>query len=238
MDDISSLEKFLLENFGLADRVVTNKIAVYIDGLREWSNRFNLTSITDEREIIIRHVLDSLELVKADIVLENETVIDMGTGAGLPGIVLAILNQNTEYTLVESNKKKINFLNHIKAIIGLKNLVILNARAEELARESDYREKYSCATARALAPFPISLEAGIGLVRNKGNFCFYASAKQKQEILKHDSVLKELGSQIASIHDYSLPESMGEHSIVIVKKLWKTDKKYPRQYSKIKKEPL
>jgi len=215
-----------------------NRIFLFISELKEWNNKFNLTSITENRQIIIRHIIDSLEILKCGILQQGNEIIDLGTGAGLPGIPLSIMEPEIKVSLVESNNKKVLLLKHIKEKLDLKNISIVNARAEIISADKKYRERFYSACARALAPFPVALESGIALVKSDGYMFFYMSKKQKDDMKENMNTMEALGCQIHQIHDYSLPLSMGDYSIVIVKKMWKTDKKYPRQYSKIRKNPL
>ncbi len=206
--------------------------------LKEWNEKFNLTSVTDDKEIIIKHFADSLYILKTNVVSQCETLLDLGSGAGFPGIPVALLAKDKRIFLVESNNKKISFLEHIKDKLGLQNVFIIAARSETMAREKKYREKFNMAMARALAKFPISLELSIGLIKNEGYIAYYASQKQKPEIVQSEKAIDKLKCEIELIYDYSLQDGLGEHAIVIVKKMWKTDSAYPRMFSKIKRNPL
>jgi 16S rRNA (guanine527-N7)-methyltransferase len=168
----------------------------------------------------------------------SETLLDCGTGAGFPAIPLAIACKNKRFFLLESNNKKISFLEHIIAKLKLHNVFIIPERSEILCANKNYREKYDCALSRALAKFPIAIEISIALVKKQGLIVYYASQKQKTEISSDIKVFDKLKCEIESIYDYSLPEGRGEHSLIIVKKLWKTDESYPRQFNKIKRNPL
>lgn len=213
------------------------KMYVFFLKLKEWNKKFNLTSITDDNEILYKHFVDSLYILNTNTVSRCGTVLDIGSGAGFPGIPLALAFSNTKFTLIESNKKKSGFLSELINTLRLTNVDLIIDRAEILSHERDLREKFDCSLSRALARFSISLELSIGLIKPGGYICSYISQKQKTEVINNTSI-KILKCEIESIMDYSLPDGMGEHSIVIVKKLWKTDKKYPRQYNKIEKNPL
>lgn len=215
-----------------------DKFFLFSEELKEWNLKFNLTSITDEKEIIIKHFIDSIQLVKTNIIESCETFLDAGTGAGFPSIPLAILCSNKRFFLLESNSKKAGFLEHIKTKLHLNNVFIMNERSEILSGNKHYREKYDCAMSRALAKFPIAIEISIALVKNNGLIVYYSSQKQKQEIALHNVLFEKLKCEIESVYDYSLPDGHGEHSLIIVKKLWKTDQTYPRQFNKIKRNPL
>jgi 16S rRNA (guanine527-N7)-methyltransferase len=205
--------------------------------LKEWNKKFNLTSITDDKEIIIKHFIDSLYVLKINVVPPCETALDIGSGPGFPGIPLALAVQGTKFTLIEPNQKKAGFLRELINKLQLSNVDLIIDRAEILSRERDLREKFDCSLSRALAKFPVALELSIGFIKPYGKIINYISQKQKKEII-NSKALKTLKCEIESISDYSLPDNMGEHSIIIVKKLWKTNNEYPRQYNKIQKNPL
>jgi 16S rRNA (guanine527-N7)-methyltransferase len=215
-----------------------SKFLIFSRELKEWNLKFNLTSITDEKEIVIKHFIDSIALLKTNVVSRCETLLDAGTGAGFPSIPIALISTNKRFFLLESNNKKIGFLEHIKTKLDLNNVFIIPQRSEIMSSNKHYREKYDCIMSRALAKFPIALEISIALVKKQGLMVYYASQKQKQEIITSANIFEKLGCEIDSIYDYSLPEGQGEHSLVIVKKLWKTDMAYPRLFNKIKRNPL
>lgn len=215
-----------------------DKFSIFSDELKSWNEKFNLTSITGEKEIILKHFVDSLYLLKTDVVSRCETLMDAGTGAGFPSIPLAIMCSNRRFFLLESNNKKISFLQHLKEKLNLNNIFITAERSEILSENKNYREKYDCIISRALAKFSIAMEISIALVKKQGLIVYYASQKQKSEIRSQTTVFEKLKCEIESVYDYSLPDNQGEHSLIIVKKLWKTDSIYPRQFNKIKRNPL
>ncbi len=205
----------------------------------EENKKFNLTSITGETEFAYKHLLDSLMFVVLNNDMSSLTIADSGTGAGFPGIPLAIACPEGSFTLIESNTKKCVFLSAVKETLSLKNVQVINSRAEILSRDKKHREKYDHVLCRALSSFSVSAEINGALVKQNGSFCFYSGRSQLKDILaKGNTAAAKLGLKIDSSFDYSLPESMGDHSIVIVKKLWKTEAAYPREYQKIKKKPL
>ncbi len=228
-----------LENTGLkAAAAGADKFAVLLRELTEWNARFNLTSIDDPQVMLIKHIIDSLELITTNICMPNITIIDIGTGAGFPGIPLAIALPGCRFYLNESNAKKLMFLKHVVNMLALNNVTVLPGRAEELARDKNHREKYDVCVMRALAPLPVALELCAGLVRDRGYAGFYASSKQVSEASASEHAIKELGFTKAGIFSYELPQGMGSHAIISVKKVWKTPEKYPRSYAAIKKKPL
>ena len=239
MSDTAMIKKYLaMSDIPLGTDEIAGKFGILLDLLKEWNEKFNLTSITDDREVVVKHFMDSLVLAKPNISQPWQTMIDIGTGAGFPGIPLAIVFPDRQITLSDSNGKKIVFLNQVRDSLGLKNITIIHGRSEDLSRSKKLRENFDMAVMRALAAFPVALELSSALVKTGGRVMYYASAKQASEISKDMKCLKELGCGLESIRGYALPEDMGNHSIVSVNKLWKTPFKYPRPYSLIKKKPL
>ncbi len=239
MADTTMIKKYLaMSDISLGTDELAGKFGTLLDLLKEWNEKFNLTSITEDTEVVIKHFIDSLMLVKSNKSQSWQTIIDIGTGAGFPGIPLAIIFPEKEVFLSDSNGKKILFLKQIQESLGLKNITILHGRSEVLSHSKKLRENFDMSVMRALAAFPVALELSSGLVKPGGQIIYYASAKQASEITKDMKCLKELGCVLNGMQEYILPEDMGTHSIVSVNKLWKTPFKYPRAYGVIKKKPL
>jgi 16S rRNA (guanine527-N7)-methyltransferase len=214
------------------------KFVVYLGLLEQWNTKFNLTALAGGRDIIIRHFVDSLMLVKAYNSIENLTIADIGSGAGFPGVPAAISTASAKVTLFESNSKKISFLNHIKNILSLDNLDVVEARSEEISRAKNYREHFDVVAMRALAAYPVAMEISAVMAKKGGSLAYFASSKQMEEI-KNDSMwLNELGCSPDGFFNYDLPENSGNFYIVKAKKNSSTPAKYPRLYSMIKKKPL
>jgi len=233
------IKKYLTETCpSCVNDITIDKLAAYLVELKDWNEKFNLTSITGDKEIIIKHFADSLVLAKANICMTWQTIIDIGAGAGFPGIPLAIVFPSKKIYLNESNGKKISFLQHIKTALSINNIEVLEGRAESLSHAGKYREFFDAAVIRALASFPIALELSAGFVRTGGSVMYYASSKQTAEINNDMPCLKELGCAIEGMHGYILPEGFGDHSIVSVKKIKPLLPKYPRVFGSIKKKPL
>jgi 16S rRNA (guanine527-N7)-methyltransferase len=239
MSDMEMFDKYLKEtgcDFCPAGSV--EKFLVYAVQLKEWNEKFNLTAVSGLRDIVIKHFVDSLMLVKAYKSMQNLTIADIGTGAGFPGIPVAIVSPSAKVVLFESNSKKIFFLEHIRSVLGLENLEIIEGRSEEISREKKYREYFDLVIMRALAPFPIAMEISSGLVKKDGSLAYFASLKQLQEIDSDNAWLKDLWCRMEKVFEYELPENYGRFCIVNVKKTGQTPAKYPRIYSMIKKKPL
>ena len=222
----------LLEEFGLNKEQIS-KFETYLDLLLEWNEKFNLTAITDKDEIEEKHFIDSLELFKYFDV-KNKTLLDVGSGAGFPGIPLAIVEPSLKVTLLESNGKRVSFLKETVKVLDLKNVDIIQGRVEELGT----REKYDFVTARAVKELNILLELCFYLVKVGGSFIAYKSSGVEEEILNAKHALKCLQIEEFKKFDYYLPKSKNNRVFLGILKKNKTQKKYPRRYSEIVKQPL
>lgn len=239
MIDRDFLKKALHDSLPLLGASEYEKLALFSNLVLKENEKYNLTSITDETEFACKHLLDSLMFVSINNDMSKLTIADTGTGAGFPGIPLAITCPEGKFTLIESNAKKCAFISEAVKTLGLKNVSVITGRAESLSHEPRHREKYDIVMCRALASFSIAVEINGALVKQGGTFCFYSGRNQTKEILSSGGApAHKVGMKIESSFDYSLPLSMGCHSLIIVKKLWKTDKAYPREFQKIKKKPL
>ncbi len=215
-----------------------DKLDIYLRELIEWNKKFNITAITSPREIIIKHFIDSLSAAGLKEIQNSNPIMDTGSGGGFPGIPLSIVFPAKKFVLVESNKKKVYFLSHIKKILELKNIEIINERIENLSRNRAYRNKIPVIISRALANFSISLEINIGAIKKNGYYIYYTGDKQIERIQNLKKIWKVFGADVYKKVPYSLPNDMGRHFLIIVKKLWKTPDRYPRLYKNIKKNPV
>ena len=222
----------LLEEFGLNQEQIS-KFQRYLELLLEWNDKFNLTAITDKDEIEEKHFIDSIELVKY-FDLKNKTLLDVGSGAGFPGIPLAIVEPTLSITLLESNGKRISFLREVVKDLNLKNVEIIRGRAEELGT----REKYDIVTARAVKELNVLLEISFYLVKVGGCFIAYKSTGVDEEISNAKHAFKCLQINEYKKFDYFLPKSKNSRVFLEILKKNKTQKKYPRRYSEIIKHPL
>ena len=211
----------------------------YID-LVETNKNVNLTAITEENEVIIKHFADSAALLLAvkDLGVKEYSLLDLGTGGGFPGIPLAILFPNLKLTLADSLNKRILFIQREAEKLGLRNINAVHGRAEDLARNAAYREKFDICVSRAVANLSTLSEYCIPFIHNEGLFIPYKSGNIEEELKTAGNAMKILGAKCQSICSYSLPEGSGERSLVIIKKVRTTGMKYPRKAGTPSKSPL
>ena len=201
------------------------------------NEKFNLTAHKEIDSFIIKNILDSLLLVKfINFDISNKTIIDIGSGAGLPGIPLAIYYTNTKFYLLEPIKKRANFLKQVKQKLNLENVTVINGRAEEIFKENDLR--FDFATARAVANLSILLELTIPLLKVGGIFMCYKGSNYENELTSSFSALNKLFSSTLLVDNCVLPFSKELRSFIFFKKDKETPNTYPRSYSLIKKKPL
>ncbi len=225
-------------NIVLDDKML-EKFEMYKNLLVEWNEKINLTSITDDYEVIMKHFVDSLEIVK--YINKNENIIDIGTGAGFPGIVIAIyFDSNVNITLLDALEKRLNFLSEVIQKLGLKKITLLHGRAEEIGNDIIYREKFDVATSRAVSSMNILLELSIPLVKVNGRCLLLKGSKAREEINASKTALEKLNSKINDdfTYEYKVNDEVYERHIIEVKKSQITNKKFPRNYGQIKKKPL
>ena len=222
----------LLEEFGLTNEQISN-FEKYLELLLEWNEKFNLTAITDKNEVEEKHFIDSIALVKFFDV-KNKTLLDVGSGAGFPGIPLAIVEPSLHVTLLESNGKRVSFLKEAVKQLKLTNVDIIQGRVEELG----LREKYDIVTARAVKELNILLELCFYLVKVGGYFIAYKSSSVDEEISNAKKAFKALQIDEFKKYDYSLPKSKNSRVFLGILKKNKTQKKYPRIYGEIVNHPL
>lgn len=213
-----------------------NEFSLYMDLLLEWNEKINLTAITEKNEIILKHFIDSLTIYK--YIKENDKIADVGTGAGFPGIPLAIMKNKNEVILVDSLNKRINFLNEVIQKIELENVIAIHSRAEDLGKDEKYREKFDIVTSRAVANLTVLVEYLLPLV-DVGGYCICMKGPNIEEELNQSKfAIRTLGGKIEKVEKIILPDSDFERNIVIIKKEQYTDKRYPRKAGMPLKNPL
>jgi 16S rRNA (guanine527-N7)-methyltransferase len=212
--------------------------AWYSSELREWNQRFNLTAIKDPSGIDIRHFLDSLTCCLAISANAGDQVVDVGTGAGFPGIPIKILCSSMKLTLVEATGKKVEFCNHIVAGLGLENVQVLHGRAEDIAQDYRYREKYDVALARAVAPLNVLVEYLMPLLHVGGHAIAQKGETAHAEAHEAEDALGILGGCVDRLIRVELPGVVETRYLVVLKKLAATPEKYPRRAGMPEKRPL
>lgn len=215
----------------------------YKDILLEWNQRMNLTAITEEREIIIMHFLDSISCLQTGYLSIRSTgesirLIDVGTGAGFPGIPLKIMLPGIKLTLMDSLKKRIGFLKEAGKELGLDGVEFIHGRAEDFGKNKDYREKYNCVVSRAVAALNILVEYCLPFVKVGGYFICQKGPKLIEEMEEAKKAIKILGGKIVEQVKIDIPFSDREHYILITEKIKQTPIKYPRKAGKPSKNPI
>ncbi len=211
------------------------KLKIYAEFLLTYNEHTNLTAIKNIDEVYLKHFYDSLTISKI-VTFTNESLLDIGTGAGFPGLVLAIVYPNLQVTLLDSNNKKIKFLQECLTKLNLSNVTLINKRAEDYAKIN--REKFDFVTSRAVAELRILLELGIPTLKVNGHFLVMKANLTLEEKNNSLVALKELSSKINSTIEFSLPNNGGFRTILDIIKTNKTKSIYPRTYDKIKKKIL
>lgn len=208
----------------------------YMKLLIEWNEKMNLTAITDPKEIILKHFVDSLTIAK--YVKEDKSIIDMGTGAGFPGIPIKIYRKDVKAVLADSLNKRIKFLDEVIDKLKLENVETIHCRAEELGKNKQYREKFDYATSRAVANLSTLSEYLMPFVKLNGKCIFMKTIEVEEELEKAKKAIKTLGGKIEKVDKFEIPESDLGRSIIIVKKEKITPSKFPRKPGTPAKEPL
>lgn len=219
------------------DGETLKKLCIYKELLKEWNEKINLTAITDDEGIAIKHFLDCLVLQKYVDIKSGAALIDVGTGAGFPGLVLAAARSDISVTLLDSTGKKLKAVSDIAENMGLKNVTVLHARAEEAAKSADYREKFDYATARAVAGLNVLCEYCLPFVTPGGSFVSMKGAAAREELDSAKNAIALLGGKTESVNTFTL-DGCGERSIIKIKKISQTSPKYPRASAKIAAKPL
>ena len=208
----------------------------YMKLLLEWNEKINLTAITEEDEIILKHFVDSLTISK--YIKEGNSIVDVGTGAGFPGIPLKIARKDLKVTLVDSLNKRILFLNEVIEKLGLGDIETLHFRAEEFGQNKKYRESFDIATSRAVANLSTLVEYLLPLVKVGGICVCMKGSEIKEELENSKKAIEILGGEVEQVEEFYLPGTDIKRSIVIVKKISSTPKKYPRKPGTPAKEPI
>lgn len=210
----------------------------YYEMLVDWNQKINLTAITEYEEVMKKHFIDSLSLIKAYDVTRDSKIIDVGTGAGFPGLVLKIAYPNLQVTLLDSLNKRIHFLDAVIERLGLKNVETIHGRAEDLAKPDMLREKYDLCVSRAVANLSTLSEYCLPFVKQDGQFISYKSEKLSEEMEMAEHAVNILGGKVVRQVEFYLPNSNIYRNLVVIEKVRKTPLKYPRKAGLPAKEPI
>ena len=227
----------LAASFGVRlDGTALDRFDRYARLLCDWNEKINLTAITAPEEIVIKHFADSLSLLQTASFPQNAAVIDVGTGAGFPGLALKIARPDLRVTLLDSTKKKLAVLEEISGALGL-SVELLHLRAEEAGRQPEYREQFDVAAARAVANLRELAEYCLPFVRVGGRFLAMKSARTDAELDEAKAAIRLLGGKTKAVHTVELSEA-GERTVVEIEKVSPTPALYPRASAKIARFPL
>ncbi len=227
------------EKLGIVlDKEKQEQFEAYYDYLIEQNQVMNLTAITEYEEVLCKHFLDSLFLAGSIKNLNGKKLLDLGTGAGFPGIPLKIAFPETEFVLMDSLNKRVSFLNRLIGLLGLKNITAVHARAEEAARKEEYREQFDYCVSRAVARLASLSEFCLPFVKPDGMFISYKAGDCKEECEEAENAIKLLGGKLIKAEQGCLPDTEIARTFVLIKKTGKTPEKYPRGQGKPLKQPL
>ena len=229
-------EKYLTELELKLDDEKIKQFYDYMNLLTEWNKKINLTAITEPKEIILKHFIDSLTISK--YLDEKSTLIDVGTGAGFPGIPLKILREDIEVTLVDSLNKRVVFLEDVIKNLKLKNIRAIHGRAEEIGRNNEYREKFDYVTSRAVANIATLSEYLIPLVKEKGKCICMKGPDIAEELENGKKAISVLGGKIIKKEEFDLPLTDIKRTILVIEKIKNTPQKFPRKAGIPSKEPI
>lgn len=215
-----------------------DKFIKYMRLVQEWNEKINLTAITEDEEFIKKHFIDCIKIFKSEEIKKAKSVIDVGTGAGFPGIPIAILDESKDVCLLDSLNKRINFLNTVSSELGLKNIKTIHARAEDGARMAELRGKFDVAVSRAVANMSVLSEFCIPYVKISGNFIALKGPAIEEELKESKNAITKLGGELKKIIEINIEGTDLRHNIVIVNKVRECPNQYPRKAGIVTKKPL
>lgn len=217
------------------DEVQYDQFMQYKSLLKEWNEKVNLTAITEDGEIISKHFIDSIQAFQFDGLNEAETLIDVGTGAGFPGLPIKIMKPEIRITLLDSLNKRLNFLRAVSEDLKLENVELVHSRAEDGARKPEYRDSFDVAVSRAVANLTLLTELCLPYVKVGGHFIALKGPAVEQEIRDAEYAVKVLGGKITEVKEVQIEGTDLKHNLVVIRKMKATPKAYPRSSSPIKK---
>ena len=240
--DINNFKKKLVEDSKKIDVQLgveeVEKIYTFIELMKEWNEKINLTSITEDEEIISKHLIDSLTLFNTKKLSGKKTLIDIGTGAGFPAIPLKICNDELEVTLLDSVNKRLKYLNEVIDALDLKNIITVHNRAEDGGKNKDYRETYDIATARAVATLDVLAELCLPFVKVGGYFLCMKGPAYKEELVIGKRAIEVLGGKLIEVLEVEIPGTDYTHNILVIEKIRHTPMAYPRKAGTLGSSPI
>jgi len=217
---------------------IEDKFNKYKELLLDWNQKINITRIENDEEIYIKHYLDSVILLDSDNKSMDKKIIDVGTGGGFPGLPLKIVNNNFQLTLLDSLRKRTDFLQLVSDTLKLENVKVIHGRAEDFGQDIKYREQYDICVSRAVAPLNILCEFCLPFVKVGGYFAAYKSENISEEIVESNNAIEKLSGKIIDIKVVKIPNSDITRKIVIIEKIKKMENMYPRKAGTPAKKPL
>ncbi len=215
---------------------MADKFVGYMDGILEWNEKINLTAIKDRDEFVVKHLVDSILCAGFSEYQNSESIIDVGTGAGFPGVPLAIISPDKDFVLADSLNKRLKVINDLTDRLGIYNVETVHGRAEELARNKHYRESFDLCVSRAVANMAVLAEYCLPFIRKGGHLLAYKGPDVNEELKSAEKAVKILGGKILRIE--TTPLEGYEHNIVVIEKIKETPAKYPRKAGTPVKEPI
>lgn len=237
--DYFNIMKDACNNIGIEfDKKAYDKFIKYKCMISEWNKKINLTSITEDEEIIKKHFIDCIKIFKFSPLKEAKNIIDIGTGAGFPGIPMKIVKDDLNIVLLDSLNKRINFLNMVIDKLDLNDIISIHGRAEDYARKEEYREKSDVVVSRAVANLTVLSELCIPYAKVGGYFIAMKGPAVEEEIKEGKNAIAILGGKIEDIIKVEIEDSNLNHNLVVIKKIKHTNKVYPRKAGVVSKKPL
>ncbi len=232
------LEKAFVDLEIQYDQTTLAKFETYMQLVLEWNEKVNLTSITDEREFVIKHFVDSLMCVSHKSLSSASKIIDIGTGAGFPGIPLALIYPDKKFMLMDSVNKKLIIVKEIMGKLNIRNATVVHGRAEDLGHQKQHREQYDICVSRAVAKLQVLSEYCLPFVKPGGYFIAYKGSEVEQEITDSQKAIDVLGGEIEEIAPFKIDDLKMGHNLIYIRKNAETPQKYPRKPGTPQKEPI